>query len=207
VIPGAAGRQPVEAGDGPAVTGQGESAVVELTADLFLSADGYALGENTGPYFGYGGPELDRWIETQLGQPHLDVMGRVTYEALAAVSAGSDPDSRRMTAQAKAVVSSRLREPLTWPNTRLIRGDAGPAIASLKQESAVPLRTVGSLSLVRSLFGLGLVDRLRLAVFPLVLGPDGREPALAGYQRVGLDLAASTVLDGRIVLLEYRPAR
>jgi dihydrofolate reductase len=71
----------------------------------------------------------------------------------------------------------------------------------------VPLRTVGSLSLVRSLFGPGLVDRLRLAVFPLVLGPDGREPALAGYQRMGLDLAASTVLDGRIVLLEYRPAR
>jgi hypothetical protein len=34
--------------------------VVELTADLFISADGYALGENTGPYFGYGGPELDR---------------------------------------------------------------------------------------------------------------------------------------------------
>jgi dihydrofolate reductase len=178
---------------------------MELTADLFVSADGYALGVNTGAYFGYGGPELDRWIETQLSQPHLDVMGRVTYEALAAVSAGSDPVSKRMTAQPKVVVSSTLREPLTWPNTRLISGDAGPAIAALKQESEVPLRTVGSLTLVRSLFGLQLVDRLRLAVFPLVLGPDGREPAFGGYQRMGLDLVASTVLDGRIVLLEYRP--
>jgi dihydrofolate reductase len=182
--------------------------VVELTADLFVSADGYALGENTGPYFGYGGPELDRWVETQLGQPHLDLMGRVTYEALAAVSAESgDPASDRMTAQPKAVVSSTLREPLTWPNTRLIRGDAGAAIASLKQESEVPLRTVGSLTLVRSLFGLKLVDRLRLAVFPLVLGPDGREPWFAGYPRAGLDLVASTVLDGRIILLEYQPPR
>jgi dihydrofolate reductase len=181
--------------------------VVELTADLFVSADGYALGENAGPYFGYGGPDLDRWVEGQLGQPHLDIMGRVTYEALAAVSAASDdPVSTRMTAQPKAVVSNTLREPLTWPNTRLIRGDAGAAITALKQESDVPLRTVGSLTLVRSLFGLSLVDRLRLAVFPLVLGPDGREPWHAGYPRAGLDLMASAVLDGRIALLEYQRA-
>lgn len=46
----------------------------------------------------------------------------------------------------------------------------------------MPLRTVGSLTLVRSLFGLNLVDRLRLAVFPLVLGPDGREPWYAGHR-------------------------
>ena len=182
--------------------------MVQLTADLFVSADGYALGENAGPYFGYGGPDLDRWVQAQLSQPHLDVMGRVTYEALAAVSAASaDPVSTRMTAQAKAVVSNTLREPLTWPNTRLIDGDVGAAITSLKQESGVPLRTVGSLTLVRSLFGLKLVDRLRLAVFPLVLGPDGREPAFAGYQRMGLDLVASTVLDGRTVLLEYRSGK
>jgi dihydrofolate reductase len=176
--------------------------VVELTADLFVSADGYALGENSGPYFGYGGPELDRWIAGELGQPHLDVMGRVTYEALAAMSAAGDP----MTAQPKAVVSGTLREPLAWANTRLLGGDGGTAIAALKRESPVPLRTVGSLSLVRSLFALGLVDRLRLAVFPLVLGPDGRQPWFAGFPRAGLDLVASTVLDGRIVLLEYRPA-
>ncbi|HWG14540.1 MAG TPA: dihydrofolate reductase family protein [Streptosporangiaceae bacterium] len=181
--------------------------MAELTADLFVSAGGYALGENTGPYFGYGGPDLDRWVEGQLGQPHLDVIGRVTYEALAAMSATSDdPASTRMTAQPKAVVSNTLREPLTWPNTRLLRGDAGAAITALKRESEVPLRAVGSLSLVRSLFGLGLADRLRLAVFPVVLGPDGREPWHAGYPRAALDLVASAVLDGRIALLEYAPA-
>ena len=49
-------------------------------------------------------------------------MGRVTYEALAAVSSGA-PAGDRMTAQPKAVVSSTLREPLSWPNTRLIRGE------------------------------------------------------------------------------------
>jgi dihydrofolate reductase len=181
--------------------------VVELTADLFVSADGYALGENAGPYFGYGGPDLDGWIQAQLAEPHLDLMGRVTYEAMAAIAVASDdPATARMTAQPKAVVSNTLQEPLTWPNTRLLRGDAGAAITALKKESEVPLRTIGSLTLVRSLFGLNLVDRLRLAVFPLVLGPDGREPWYAGYPRAGLDLLASTVLDGRIVLNEYRRA-
>ena len=180
---------------------------MELTADLFVSADGYALGENAGPYFGYGGPDLDGWIEAQLAEPHLDLMGRITYEALAAMSAGSgDPAGDRMTAQPKAVVSSTLREPPTWPNTRLIAGDAGAAITALKKESEVPLRTVGSLTLVRSLFGLNRVDRLRLAVFPLVLGPDGREPWYAGDQRAGLDLLTTSVLDDRIVLLEYERA-
>ena len=181
--------------------------MVELTADLFVSADGYALGENAGPYFGYGGPDLDGWIQAQLAEPHLDLMGRVTYEAMAAIAVASDdPATARMTAQPKAVVSNTLQEPLTWPNTRLLRGDAGAAITALKKESGVPLRTVGSLTLVRSLFGLNLVDRLRLAVFPLVLGPDGREPWYASYPRAGLDLLASTVLDGRIVLNEYRRA-
>ena len=181
--------------------------MVELTADLFVSADGYALGENAGPYFGYGGPDLDGWIQAQLAEPHLDLMGRVTYEAMAAIAVASDdPATARMTAQPKAVVSNTLKEPLTWPNTRLLRGDAGAAITTLKKESEVPLRTIGSLTLVRSLFGLNLVDRLRLAVFPLVLGPDGREPWFAGYQRAALDLLATSVLDDRIVLSEYRRA-
>ena len=65
--------------------------------------------------------------------------------------------------------------------------------------------TAGRTWTVRSLFELFLVDRLRLAMFPLVLGPDGREPWFAGYPRAGLDLMASAVLDGRISLLEYRP--
>ena len=181
--------------------------MVELTADLFVSAEGYAGGQDLGAYFGYGGPELDQWIQRELAQPHLEVMGRVTYEAMAAISAkAGDPVSERLNAQPKAVVSSTLREPLSWANTRLIRGNLGAAIKALKHESEVPLRTIGSLTLVRSLVELNLVDRLRLAVFPLLAGPAGREPAFAGYPQVALELAGSMVLDGRIVLLEYRPA-
>jgi len=53
---------------------------------------------------------------------------------------------------------------------------------------------------------LGLVDLLRVTVFPLTLGPDGREPIYAGYPRASLELTGTRVLDGRVVMLDYRPA-
>jgi dihydrofolate reductase len=180
--------------------------MMELTADLFASLDGFAAGENAGAFFGYPGPDLDRWVRDHLAQPQLMIMGRVTFEVLAKMSAAAtDPGSTRMTELPKAVFSNTLSEPLAWANTQLIRGDLATGIRALKQRSAVPLRTIGSLTLVKSLMREGLVDVLRIAVFPLVLGADGREPALAGYPRDGLDLAGTTVLDSRIVVLEYRP--
>ena len=119
-----------------------------------------------------------------LAQPHLVVMGRVTYEALAAISSPATDDvSARMSELPKVVVSNTLQEPLAWANTRLIRGDLGEEIGALKRQSPVPLRSIGSLTLVGAMMRLGLVDRLRIMVFPLLLGDAGREPAFAGHQR------------------------
>ena len=180
--------------------------MAELIADLFVSLDGFAKGVDAGPFFGYSGPELESWVNDAVGQPQLIVMGRVTYEALAAISsAAADGVSARMTELPKVVVSNTLTEPLAWANTRLIRGDLGAGIGALKRQSPVPLRSIGSITLVAGMTRLGLVDRLRVAVFPLILGADGREPGLAGHGRAGLELAGATVLDSRIVMLEYRP--
>jgi dihydrofolate reductase len=180
---------------------------MELTADLFSTLDGFAAGENVGAFYGYSGPDLDQWVREAQDQPQVIVMGRVTYEALAQISAAAtDPVSTRMNELPKVVFSNTLQEPLAWANTRLIRGDLAEGIQALKKESAVPLRTIGSLSLVRSMLRLGLVDRLRITVFPLTLGPDGREPIYAGYPRASLELTGTRVLDGRIVMLDYRPA-
>lgn len=181
--------------------------MAELIADLFVSLDGFAAGIDAGPFFGYSGPELGRWVSDALGQPQLVVMGRITYQALAAISSpATDEVGMRMSELDKAVVSNTLAEPLAWANTRLIRGELGQAIGDLKRQSAVPLRSIGSLTLVRDMLRLGLVDRLRVAIFPLILGDAGREPAFAGHQRAGLELAGTTVLDSRVVLLEYRSA-
>jgi dihydrofolate reductase len=180
--------------------------MAELTADLFLTLEGHALGEGAGPFFGYPGPELDAWIRDQLGGPQILVMGRVTYQALAAFAPGAGDDgSTRMTELPKVVFSNSLTEPLAWSNTRLMAGGLAEGIGALKRESAEPLRCIGSISLVRSMIRLGLVDRLRVLVFPLILGTSGREPAFAGYPDVSLELAGVTVLDSRLTLLEYRP--
>ena len=106
----------------------------------------------------------------------------------------------------KIVLSRTLAEPLAWPNAHLLTGDLATVIDHLKQADGDPLRTIGSVSLVRDLMRLRLVDRLRLVVFPIVLGPDGREPTFAGYQRAAFELVSSSVLDGRLLLLEYRPS-
>lgn len=60
---------------------------------------------------------------------------------------------------------------------------------------------------MRSLLELGLVDRLRVTIFPLLLGDAGREPAFADYQRAGLELTGTRVIDSRIIMLDYRPSR
>lgn len=181
--------------------------MAELTADLFVSLDGFGRGENVGPFFGYVGPGLSAWVDAAVREPQLLLMGRITYEAMSAISSSAtDEASMRMNNQAKAVFSNTMAEPLTWPNTRLVRGDLETAIGGLKRESAVPIRTIGSMALVNGLVRLGLVDRLRILVFPLTLGADGSEPMYAGYPRADFELIRSEVLDSRVVVLEYRPA-
>jgi dihydrofolate reductase len=106
----------------------------------------------------------------------------------------------------KLVFSGTLREPLAWKNTTLVKGDLAEEVRSLKQQPGDPLRSIGSLALVRSMMQLGLVDRLRLMIFPLILGSDGKEPIFAGYSRTGLELVESKVLDSRLVLMKYRRA-
>jgi dihydrofolate reductase len=75
-----------------------------------------------------------------------------------------------------------------------------------KRVFSITLRAIGSISLVRSMMQVGLVDRLRLIVFPVILGAAGREPIYAGFGRSGLESIETRVLDSRLILLESRPA-
>jgi riboflavin biosynthesis pyrimidine reductase len=63
---------------------------------------------------------------------------------------------------------------------------------------------IGSRSLARSLFRLGLVDRVRVMVFPMIHGVAGEEPVFADLPDVELGLTGTTVIDDRLVLLDYR---
>jgi dihydrofolate reductase len=176
----------------------------ELTVDLFSTVDGWASGRNSPGYFGYAGPDLQAWIDEQLARPHVMLMGSNTYRAMAEITAdGGDPTFKRMDELPKVVFSKSLKPPLTWSNTTLVAEDVAVAVPAMKDEPGDPMRVIGSLTLVRSLFRLGQVDRLRLMVFPQVLGESGEERILRGLPDVNLHLASTEVLDQRLVLLDY----
>jgi riboflavin biosynthesis pyrimidine reductase len=67
------------------------------------------------------------------------------------------------------------------------------------------MRTMGSLTLCRSLLEAGLVDRFRVVVFPVITGSNGKERIYDGYPDVSLELVNSRTFDGRSQLLEYVP--
>ena len=103
------------------------------------------------------------------------------------------------------VVSKSLKAPLDWPDATFASEDAVAYIAELKQTSAAPLRSHGSLSMNRALMAAGLVDRLQVSVFPVVSGQTGQEPIFAGASDFDLELIESRTFDGRIQELIYRP--
>jgi dihydrofolate reductase len=180
--------------------------VRELTADLFISLDGFASGMNEPPLFGYHGENLVAWIRENLEKPQVLIMGRVTYAALAQFAiASNDELNVRMTALPKVVFSKTLQEPATWRNTRFVRTSVEEEITRLKHEHGEPLRSIGSISLVKSMIRSQLVDRLRLMIFPVALGTTGREFIYSGYEKTRFELMNSRILDSRITLLEYKP--
>jgi dihydrofolate reductase len=176
-----------------------------VVVDIFVSVDGWAGSDGLPGYFGYLGPELEEWIKAESVAPQRMLMGRRTYEALESLPKAAKDDSWHTMSQLDKIVFSNTLTATAWPNTRVCGGDLVEEIRRLKDESEVPLRTIGSLSLARQLVSAGLVDRLRLMTFPLFAGPAGRDSAFADIGSADLELVDHRVLDGRILLIEYRP--
>ena len=111
------------------------------------------------------------------------VLGANTYRLFAQfLTSGEVTDDWgvRMVSLPAIVVSSTLEEPLDWPDATLVRGDAVDVVARLKQESGVPLRSHGSLSMIRALMAAGLIDRLQVTLFPVITGQNGRSRSSRG---------------------------
>jgi dihydrofolate reductase len=115
------------------------------------------------------------------------VFGGNTYRAFAQMLASSTEDSEvrdpwvtRIRNLPARVVSTTLEGPLDWPNASVVSGDAVDVVARLKEESAVPLRSHGSLSMNRALMAAGLVDRVQVTIFPVITGQTGLDPIFQG---------------------------
>ena len=183
------------------------------TFDVFSSLDGFgaASGNWTG-YWGKQGPELlDHRLALYRDDQRM-VLGANTYRAFAQMLASSTEDSdvrdpwvTRMRSLPATVVSTTLEGPLDWPDAHVASGNAVDVVARLKQESDVPLRSHGSLSMNRALMAAGLVDRVQVTLFPVITGQTGLEPIFGGAADFDLDLLESRTLDGRTQELTYRP--
>jgi dihydrofolate reductase len=156
------------------------------TFDVFSSFDGYGaprLDSDWGGYWGKQGPELlDRRLALYKQEQRM-VFGANTYRLFARFLATSteessvrDPWVTRMTSLPATVVSTTLEGPLDWPDATVENGDAVDVVARLKEESEVPLRSHGSLSMNRALMAAGLVDRVQVTVFPVITGKSGWYP-------------------------------
>jgi dihydrofolate reductase len=132
-------------------------------------------------------------------------MGATTYRLMSGFGAHGEEGVDELNQQSKVVFSSTLTEPLAWANTRLLAGDAVDAVRAMKEDGQIALRTLGSVSLCRSLLAAGLVDRFRVVVFPVITGASGQARIYDDYPDVRLDLVQSRTFDGGLQLLEYRP--
>lgn len=195
------------------ISDRGDDVTATYTFDVFSSLDGYgAAGGDWSGYWGKQGPELLDHRLALYGPEQRMVFGAGTYRAFAQMLAASteesdvrDPWVTRMRNLPATVVSTTLEGPLDWPDATVVKGDAVDVVARLKEESPVPLRSHGSLSMNRALMAAGLVDRVQITLFPVITGRTGLDPVFGGAADFDLELVEHRTLDGHIQELVYRP--
>jgi dihydrofolate reductase len=187
---------------------------VTYTFDVFSTLDGFGSpgGGDWGGYWGKQGPELLEHRLASFAEEQRMVFGGDTYRLFAHFLAAldqnpeaGDPWVTRMMSMPATVVSNTLTEPLAFPNATVANGDAVDIVARLKEESSVPLRSHGSLSLNRALLDAGLVDRIQITVFPVITGETEGEPVFRGAGDFDLELIDARTLDGHTQELIYAP--
>lgn len=120
------------------------------------------------------------------------LMGRVTDAYFGARWNDAPGDwAERLRALPKYVVSSTLADPL-WVNSTVLRGDVAEVVSKLKQDIDGEIIVYASRQLVQTLMQNGLVDEIRLTVFPVVLG-------------TGDHLFGETDADTSLRLIEAKP--
>ena len=171
---------------------------MKLTASMMVTLDGVYQGpggpdEDTSGGFQQGGwlapffdEELGRFMISVFGDVDAFLLGRRTYDIFAGywpkVTDPQDPIAAPLNALPK-YVPSRTPDPLDWPNTTALTGDPAAAVAKLKEQPGRELQMHGSGALAKTMLDAGLIDTVRLIVFPVVLGSgkrlfgEGRRPS------------------------------
>ena len=171
---------------------------MKLTLTQFVTLDGVYQGpggptEDTSGDFQHGGwlvpffdEALGRYMTGIFDEVDAFLLGRRTYEIFAAswpkVADADDPIASRLNTLPK-YVASRSLERADWQNSTILGGDVAAEVAKLKEKPGRELQMHGSGALAQTLLDAGLIDTIRLIVFPVVLGSgkrlfaEGRTPS------------------------------
>jgi dihydrofolate reductase len=184
-----------------------------LTLDGVMQAPGRP-DEDTRGGFQHGGwaqayPDevMGRLMAERMASAGALVLGRRTYEDLYGYwpKQTDNPFTPVLNQSTKYVASRTLSEPLPWENSVLLEGEAGEAVAGLKQGDGKDLTVLGSGELVESLLRRDLVDEFVLLIHPLVLGT-GRRMFSEGVPATRFRLADVTPTTTGVLVATYQPA-
>jgi dihydrofolate reductase len=177
-----------------------------LYAGFFVSLDGVAESPNLFVF-----PYFDEAVGAEVGAGMAGtdtvLLGRRLYQEWAAYwpdkTAADDPYADFINPVRKVVLSATL-ESVGWQNTTLVRDDVEGAVARLKAEDGGDIAINGSITVARTMLRAGLLDELRLLVFPVLVGVGRR--LLDDLDRVPLTLVESKALPTGVLSLTYRRA-
>jgi dihydrofolate reductase len=173
-----------------------------IIASQFVSLDGFMdePGRWTMPFWNDG---IASFMTASMGSAGGLILGRKTYEGFAAAWPGvpDDEGGREMNGLPKYVATRTLTD-LAWNNSSVLPGDLVQSVTDLKATDGGPLLISGSASVFNQLLVAGLVDEVRLLVYPVLLR--GQLPAFTGTARLDLTLTSSETFDGGVLGLVYR---
>ncbi len=186
----------------------------QIVVTEFVSLDGVFEDPGGASQFKHGGWtfKFDRGEDgnlfklEELRAADAQLLGRVTYEGFAAAWPNMEHSTgefgEKMNAMPKYVVSKTLQR-ADWTNSRVLGGDLVTDVTAIKAEHQGDILVAGSGQLVRGLLAHGLIDELRLMVFPIVLG-DGERLFGPADDAVTLSLASAQAVGDGIAILTYR---
>ena len=191
----------------------------KLIVTEFVTLDGVAQApggpdEDLDSDFTHGGwqaPLLDQESGTVMFERARSMnallLGRRTYDIFANYWPGAPeeiPFTGLLNGVPKYVASRTLAGPLAWEGSTLLAGDLAESITALK-ERHTEVHVIGSLDLVQSLLRFGLVDRMNLWLYPLLLG-SGKHVFAGGTVPTALRLTESIAYPNGTLQLVYETA-
>ena len=181
-----------------------------VSLDGVMQAPGAPAEDPTGGFlhggwsFHHWDEAMGEWMGESFAKPFDLLLGRRTYEIFAAHWPFTEGGPAPLFNSITKYVATSSAEPLAWANSVRLEGDVVEAVAGLKQGDGPDLLTQGSSVLVQALLEAGLVDELRLMIFPVLLGP-GKRLLGERAEPCELELRSSQVSTTGVILADYRP--